>query len=188
MTSPTDTLALESQRTGVIRRISQRYGGSKPQELERFIKFLVVGAIGAVIDLGLTNFLMKFVFHVTPDDHWPVLISGAIGFTAAVTSNFIWNRYWTYPDSRSRMLLRQLVQFFLVNLVGLGIRAVVLSALYFPFNDLLERVLHNGLFSVPLTPNLQARIAANMAIVVALVIVALWNFFANRHWTYNDVQ
>jgi putative flippase GtrA len=184
-----DSLPFEStQRAGLIRRISIRFGGSRPKELERFLKFAVVGAIGAIIDLGLTNFMMKFVFHVHPDDVVPVLISAAVGFTAAVSSNFIWNRFWTYPDSRSRQLVKQLGQFFVVNAVGLGIRAVVIGSLYGFFNAIIEQFFRKVLSGVTLTPDNQARIAANMATIVALVVVMFWNFFANRYWTYNDVD
>jgi hypothetical protein len=84
-----DSLSLaEGERMGIIRRISIRFGGSKPRELERFLKFLVVGAIGAMIDLGTTNFLMRFVFQVQDGQLLPVVTSAAIGFTLAVCSNF----------------------------------------------------------------------------------------------------
>ena len=91
----TDSLTLSPKRSGIIRRISIRFGGSKPQELERFIKFLCVGGLGAVIDLGLTNLLMRFVFNVGDKDLLPGVIAAAIGFSVATLSNFIWNRYWT---------------------------------------------------------------------------------------------
>lgn len=171
----------------LIQRISVKVGGSKSKEVERFIKFLIVGTIGAAIDLGLTNFLMKFVFVVEANVVWPVLISGAVGFSAAVTSNFLWNRYWTYPDSRSRSLRRQLAQFFVVNAVGLGIRLFVLNVLYVPAVWLVEHF-SKDLIHFELTANQQARIGANMVIILALFIVLFWNFFVNRHWTYSDVS
>ena len=31
-------------------------------------------------------------------------------------------------------------------------------------------------------------IGENMALVVAVVVVLLWNFIVNRVWTYSDVQ
>jgi putative flippase GtrA len=130
---------------------------------------------------------MKFVFHVQIDNTVPVLISAGIGFTAAVTSNFIWNRYWTYPDSRSRSVRRQLSQFFVVNAVGLGIRAVVLKLLYVPGAWLAAQIFTDVLHH-PLTDNQAARLGANFAIMVALVIVMFWNFFVNRRWTYSDVH
>jgi len=50
------------------------------------------------------------------------VIAGTISFIAAITSNFIWNRYWTYPDSRSKPVPHQLAQFVVINVMGLGIR------------------------------------------------------------------
>src|SRR5262245_25384453 len=104
-------------RDGLIRRISLRFGGSKYREVERFLKFAVVGTIGAIIDLGLTNLLLHFVLHPQHGDDRPVQIATAIGFVTAVISNFMFNRHWTYPDSRTRPVAAQLVQFFIVNSV-----------------------------------------------------------------------
>jgi putative flippase GtrA len=172
----------------IIRKISVKVGGeTKHKEVERFIKFLIVGTIGALIDLGLTNFMMKFVFHVAANNVVPVLISGAIGFSAAVTSNFLWNRYWTYPDSRSRPIAKQVAQFVAVNAVGLGIRLIILNLLYIPAVWLVEHI-SQDLIHFNLSANQEARIGANAVIMVAQVIVLFWNFFVNRHWTYNDVQ
>ncbi|MCS6870384.1 MAG: GtrA family protein [Anaerolineae bacterium] len=178
----------EGERMGIIRRISIRFGGSKPRELERFIKFLVVGSIGALIDLGTTNFLMRFVFQVQDGQLLPVVISAAIGFTLAVCSNFLWNRYWTYPDSRSRRIRYQLAQFFAVSIVGLAVRAGVVAVFSPIFADVVRYFAANHLVELNLADNVQWKLGANMAVIMALVIVALWNFFANRYWTYNDVE
>ena len=32
------------------------------------------------------------------------------------------------------------------------------------------------------------RLADNLSLMVAVIVVLFWNFFANRHWTYNDVE
>ena len=179
----TDSLSVAPERNGIIQRLSNRFGGSNPKELERFLKFVVVGAIGAVIDLGLTNFLMQFVFKPKPGDDVPVQIATGIGFVVAVCSNFIWNRYWTYPESRSRPIAGQLAQFFVVNAVGLVIREIVVKVFNTPFTALVKQVA-GGMISA----DLHQRIGANLAIMVALVIVMLWNFFVNRYWTYNDIK
>ena len=42
-------------------------------------------------------------------------------------SNFTLNRYWTYPDSRSRHFLHQLGMFFLVNAAGIAFRIPILA-------------------------------------------------------------
>ncbi|MEE8119971.1 MAG: GtrA family protein, partial [Anaerolineales bacterium] len=56
------------------------------REIKRFLKFSVVGIIGAVVDFGSFNLLAN-VFGVAS------IVSSVISFSAAVTSNFIWNRY-----------------------------------------------------------------------------------------------
>jgi len=184
----TDTLPLNSGRQGIIRRVSVRFGGSKPQELERFIKFLCVGGLGAVIDLGLTNLSMRFIFHVGDKDLFLGVVCSAIGFTAATFSNFMLNRYWTYPDSRSTSMRRQMVQFFIVASVGMGIRIVVVSLLSSFMADLIGHVSARHWFNIDFDKDTIWKLGVNLAIMVALVIVALWNFFANRYWTYGDVE
>ena len=146
-----------------------------PKERERFLKFSVVGAIGALIDFGSFHLFMSLL-GVRP------VWAQALSFTAAVTSNFIWNRYWTYPDSRSKPILNQLVTFFVVNIVGLGIRTPIFTSLEGPFRrlfDLLE--------FLPIGFVTADRLGYTFALGVAVVVVLFWNFFINRVWTYNDV-
>jgi len=168
---------------GLIQRLSVRYGGSNPKELERFLKFAVVGIIGAIIDLGTTNILLATLLRPSSAaDVSPERIAASIGFTLAVTSNFIWNRYWTYPDSRSRPLLKQIVQFFVVNVFGLVIRYIILGLLVVPFGNVVSSIIASA------SSETVAKIATNGAVLVALVVVMLWNFFVNRRWTYSDVK
>lgn len=177
-----------NERDGYIRRFSTRFGGSKARELERFIKFLFVGGLGAIIDLGLTNLLMVVVFQVQDGQTLLVTLCASIGFTTAVCSNFFWNRYWTYPDSRSRRVRQQLIQFFVVSVIGLLVRAGVVFLLTDFFANIVRELVASRVIIMDLTSNVQFKVGANLAIMVALVIVAFWNFFANRFWTYNDVQ
>lgn len=144
------------------------------RERSRFIKFLVVGTIGAVIDFGTFN-LLTAVFHF-----WPVP-SSIISFLAAVTSNFILNRRWTYPDSRSKHVLRQAAQFAAVNAVGLGIRTPLFAALIPIWTSSLDQL---GL-SLPIS---NQQLARNLALACAVIVVLIWNFVVNRLWTYNDVE
>ncbi len=144
------------------------------QERTRFLKFLAVGLIGAVVDFGIMNLLTK-LFAL------PLLWAGTISFVCAIISNFIWNRFWTYPDSRSRPLHKQLVMFFFVNIAGVLIRLPILHYLEKP----LERLLENMAISAPFSIEFMAK---NLTLAIAVVIVMLWNFFVNRYWTYNDVD
>ncbi len=147
---------------------------TNPAERVRFIKFMVVGAFGAVVDFGIANLLSHFF-------DMPLVYAGTISFTCAVISNFIWNRYWTYPDSRSRALHHQLGMFFIVNVVGVAIRIPILHFVEPPLLNFFT----NQPISVSLSPDFIAR---NLTLALAVGIVMLWNFFVNRYWTYNDVD
>ena len=144
------------------------------KERERFLKFAAVGVIGAVIDFGVMNLL-------TQAASMPLVTAGTISFVCAVVSNFIWNRYWTYPDSRSRPIGRQLVMFFAVNVAGVAIRIPILHFVEPPLIDLFGSMGMSG----PLSPEFLAK---NFTLALAVGIVMLWNFFVNRYWTYNDVD
>ncbi len=147
---------------------------TNPQERTRFLKFLAVGVMGAVVDFGIMNLFSKVFGMILT---W----AGTISFICAIISNFIWNRYWTYPDSRSRPIARQLVMFFIVNVAGLVIRLPILHFLETPIRRLFERLSLN----LPLSPEFLGK---NLTLAIAVFIVMLWNFFVNRYWTYNDVD
>lgn len=133
-----------------------------------------MGTIGAVVDFGTFN-LLRGVVGI------PAAIAQALSFLAAVISNFLWNRYWTYPDSRSKQVGRQASQFFVVSLVGLAIRTVVFILVQPATIALAEALLPNEVAS-------SQALGENLALVIAVVIVLFWNFGANRIWTYSDVQ
>jgi putative flippase GtrA len=181
-------LARRPRLRPLIRKVSVKYGGEKHKELERFLKFAFVGLIGTVVDFGIFNFLIHFVFHVSKADNGPVMIAQLISFTIAVVNNFIWNRYWTYPDSRSHSIWMQLVPFFVVNIGGLLIRAVVIAVLAAPFAVLVGKLPADFLQRMAITTDIQAQIGSDMALIGSIAIVMLWNFFINRYWTYNDVH
>ena len=133
-----------------------------------------MGAIGAVIDFGVMNLLTHFT-------DISLVYAGTISFICAVISNFIWNRYWTYPESRSRTLVSQLAMFFLVNTAGVAIRIPILHFLEPPLLRFFESLLH-------ISNNTAEFYARNLTLAVAVGIVMLWNFFVNRYWTYNDID
>jgi putative flippase GtrA len=144
------------------------------KERKRFLKFSVVGAIGAVIDFGVMNLLT----HTT---RMSLVYAGTISFICAVTSNFIWNRFWTYPESRSRRVSHQLLMFFAVNIAGVLIRIPILHFVEPP----LFRILGQLELASTLTVSFLAK---NLTLSLAIGIVMLWNFFVNRYWTYNDID
>lgn len=148
---------------------------SNTRERTRFLKFAVVGTIGAVVDFGTFNVLVNLAGMVA-------VFASVISFSAAVTSNFLWNRFWTYPDSRSKSVVSQIGQFMVVNVIGLIIRTPLFAWMEHILVNWLNRIIPAGGFVTP------TFIGHNIALAIAVVVVMMWNFFANRFWTYNDVS
>jgi len=144
------------------------------RERSRFFKFAMVGLIGAIIDFGVFN-LLAGAFRM------PAVWASVCSFVAAVFSNFLWNRYWTYPDSRTKSVPHQMAQFVVVSLIGLSIRTPLFAYLEPHLIGFIER-------TMPGLPFSSTVLGHNIGLSIAIVVVMMWNFFANRLWTYSDVE
>ena len=180
---------------GLIAAIAARFG-DKSKEVERFLKFAVVGFIGAAVDFGTVILLQATLLPPADKTGTPlpgnVVIATSIAFLAAVMSNFLWNRFWTYPDSRSRSVRRQLVLFMFVSFVGWFGRTIWIRASYHAIGAFMMPVvlplIH--VFRPIYIPSVTAddKLGTLVAQLVGVVVVMFWNFFVNRYWTYNDVK
>ncbi len=151
------------------------------KEIVRFIKFSVVGTVGAVIDFGTLNLLVQLA-------GFSKVIANTCSFTVAVISNFIWNRLWVYPETRDEPLSGQFVQFFLVNVAGLLFN----TAIFYGSDEWLlgeAGALAGPMGVLALKVSMSHfDFAYNTAKVLSTVLVLFWNFFANRMWTFSDVE
>ena len=144
------------------------------KEAKRFLKFMFVGAMGAIVDFGVLN-LLAHVFDV------PVTIAGVISFCAGGDQQLLWNRYWTYPESRAFPAIPQYLQFFIINA----------TALLDPRAD-------SGAGARPgdcaawnrpgVAPSTAEVLGNNFALALAVGIAMFWNFFVNRFITYRHIK
>lgn len=146
----------------------------KSKERGRFLRFAAVGAMGAVVDFGIFNLLAT-------TKTMPAIWASVVSFIFAVLSNFTWNRYWTYPDSRTKPIGRQVFQFTIVSLIGLAIRTPLFAWLEKLLTELAALWLPNFFLT-------STFIGHNVSLAIAVLVVMAWNFIANRYWTYNDVE
>ena len=134
------------------------------QELWRFIKFAIVGFSGTVVDFTVLN-IVHLMFGAS------LFMSNIVSFSVAVVNNFIWNRLWTFPESKERPFGTQLLQFGAVNVVGLVINQTVFLTLnHFLFEPWL------------------GELGYNVAKACAIIVVLFWNFGINRVWTYKGIH
>lgn len=84
-------------------------------ELKRFIKFLIVGTTGFVVQIAMQEVsvrvgvaysiglvLAPIAFSVTSNDNISAVrdaVAGGIGAEAAILSNFLFNNFWTFQDT-----------------------------------------------------------------------------------------
>jgi len=96
-------------------------GAREPDNWWQLVKFGLVGVSGYVINLAVFALLLEgFSLH-----H----VLAAIGaFCVAVSSNFYWNRHWTFRASNGHAGF-QAIRFFAVSIGALGVNLLVLEAL-----------------------------------------------------------
>lgn len=150
------------------------------REFGRFLKFATVGSFGAIIDYGLLNLLILGV-------GLPKYVANCFSFTAAVLSNFVWNRLWTFPESRCRPIGPQLALFAFINVIGLGINQLI-------FLSMDHYVLGVGGIWAPTVADLAVAVgishvvlAYNLSKACATIVALFWNFGGNRLWTYKGL-
>ncbi len=133
---------------------------TNPRLVRQFLKFAVVGTIGAAVDFGIL-IALKELFHVN------LYVANTVSFTAAVLSNYLWNSFWTFGD-QPKQHGRQLVQFFVVSIVGYFINQAIL---YFFYDIAGLHVFRFGYLA---------------AKAIATIVVMFWNFAANKLWTFRE--
>ncbi len=119
-------------------------------------QFCVVGAVGYLINLAVYDGLLRDGLHY--------LAAATCSFLVAVTSNYTWNRLWTFREHRGHVGV-QGFRFFLVSLAALGANLVVLHFL----------VVYGGLGKL-------------VGQAVAIVVVTPLNFVGNKLWSFRGAR
>jgi putative flippase GtrA len=121
--------------------------------LLKFIKFCVVGFSGMGVDFG-TTWILKEKVRINK------YIANSTGFILAATSNYVWNRVWTF-QSENKQIFREYSLFILISVAGLGINNFII----FLLND-------------------KMKINFYISKLFAIGVVTLWNFLMNYLITF----
>ncbi len=129
-------------------------------------KYLVVGAGGYVIDVGIFNLLsLSRIFGLLELEP---ISAKTFSFVFAVTFTYIANSRWTFRERQGRPEgINRISRYALVNLVGLGVTILPLyvSRYVLGFESLLAD-----------------NIAANL---IGVVLALVFRFFANRAFVFS---
>lgn len=145
------------------------------KEKKRFFKFALVGISGTLIDVGLFN-LFNQGFGISAN------YAKAYSFSLAVFNNFLWNRLWTFPESKSLPFVKQFAQYLIVSVIGLLINIFIFATSDPPLIQFFDATLPAD-FILNSTV-----IGHNVAVAIATVFVLFWNYFANRFWTFRNIK
>jgi len=119
----------------------------------KFVKFCVVGLSGMVIDFG-TTWLLKEKIKVNK------YIANSTGFILAASSNYLFNRFWTFHSENPR-IATEYMSFILISAVGLAINNLIIFLL-----------------------NEKMKLNFYLSKLFAIGVVTIWNFFMNYMITF----
>jgi putative flippase GtrA len=119
----------------------------------KFLKFGVVGLSGVFVDFGFTYICKEWL-------KIPKYIANSIGFSIAASSNYLFNRIWTFNSNNPKVVM-EYSQFLGISLIGLGINTLILWILVSKYK---KHFYLSKLF--------------------AIGIVTIWNFLANYFFTF----
>lgn len=121
--------------------------------LFKFLKFGIVGLSGVFIDFGIT-YLLKEKMRLQK------FLANAVGFLTAASSNYFFNRIWTFHSQNPKVAL-EFTNFILIAGLGLGINSFVLWILNTKYN-----------------------LNFYFAKLLAIIVTTIWNFSANYLYTF----
>lgn len=121
-------------------------------------KFGVVGAVGAVIDLGGASVLYG-VYHVGP------LTSKAISIMTAMVITYAGNRFWTFRHRVNERWLKQIALFALLNGVGLLIAEAVIAFSTYGLGE-------------------KSNLAYTLASVVGTGLATIFRYLTYKRWVF----
>jgi putative flippase GtrA len=119
----------------------------------QLLKFGIVGGSGYLINLGVFAFLSGNLGV-------PHELAAIGAFGVAVSSNFLWNRYWTFGPGEG-LAHQQAARFFTVSLASLALNLAVLELIV-----------------------ASSSISELAAQAIAVAVAMPFNFIGNKLWTF----
>jgi len=103
-------------------------------ELDRLVKFTLVGLSGVLVNEGFLWAFVKFL-------GWDKILANIPATELAILNNFTWNDLWTFRDLKRRPFWRRFVSFHIASLMGAVVQWVIYAGLvYIGINYLLANL------------------------------------------------
>jgi putative flippase GtrA len=139
----------------------------------QFLKFIFVGILNTVVDLGVLNLLMS-LFGSPEKEHYFIFFK-ALSFIVAVSFSYFCNKYFVFNDKERRTTKAGFRKeggiFFVVSMVGLVLNVSISSFFFF----LLVKVYGS---QTPLY------LLASGSALLGSAAALSWNFFGYKRWVF----
>lgn len=136
--------------------------GRRARILYQFTKYVLVGGLNFLIDLGVLNFLIALTNRSRGGYANAFKAASCL---VAMTWSFFWNKFWTFGSVSTARAGHQFLKFFAVSAAGLLINVACFS------------IINN---SIGPPGGIPPRTWANVAAMGSGVISILWNFLGYR--------
>lgn len=112
--------------------------------------------------VGLGNFIFDSILYILETRVFKIgaIAAKTISFIASATSSYYFNRKWTFRSTRKN-ITKQYIKFIFVATAGLGINVTI----FYISHSIL------GIYDL-------------FSLVIAAAITTIWNFVANKWWTF----
>jgi putative flippase GtrA len=121
----------------MLRSLAERLVGLTPLRYQRtarqFIKFLITGTAGAIVDFTSYNILTRVVGWDTVFEPfgYKIIAANLCSVFLAISCNFLLNKYWTFKNSEGAVL-KQWSGYFALNTLTFVLNQLITS--FFTFH------------------------------------------------------
>jgi putative flippase GtrA len=130
--------------------------------IHEILKFGIVGGIGFVLQLGVTD-LLHLKLGIGP------LTAILVGYVVATVVTFLGNRHWAFKHRQGKGLQRETLLFVALNVIGLGIQEAVVA------------IAHYGL-------HMTDSLSYNVANIIGIGLGTLFRLWSYRKWVFLAVE
>jgi len=114
------------------------YIGKKLKVIWQLAKFVVIGVMNTLFDLGTLSiliFVFRDYFHIESKDLFLIGITfysifKGFSFIIANINSYYWNKYWTFEQIATKKTGIEFLQFLTVSIIGFIINVVVASYVF----------------------------------------------------------
>ena len=130
-------------------------------------KYGVIGTLNTLLYAGIYNLLI-FITDIATG--LTIDLFAVVAFIITVTNSFFWNKYWAFEDKKTETFKEEAIKFFIVSSL---VAIINISIIHITVN----------IIGAP--AGFDSKIWANVALVFAIIVAFLGNFFGYKYIVFN---